>query len=325
MNGANGSRTLVFSAPRYDYMSKVICSGGHFVPGIFHEGTHPNGEVWGNIPEFDMERARDGKVVVIGSTDRGDFEAMLAIGTELARVAEEVNYLVFFSRYATKERRDGYGDVVAAKNMCERLSDAPAPGIRKRVFFLDLHADQMEFYCDRRQIITEHIRAHTLFADVIRANMGPGKMFGEKVAIGSADYGRKSAVMTLADELGVPFGLVAKERTSASDTRVLGQVVGDVAGRTVLLLDDMLRGGSTCIGGAKAHLSAGAESVWVLVTHPDFVKDPLQLLRNTGLVKGVIFGDTYPNYTLASSYPDFAHVIPTGHYVANILATRYRL
>ena len=325
MNRSPEGRTLVFAAPRYAYMCRAICAGGHFLPGSYNEGTHPNGEVWGNIPDVDMERAREQKVIVIGSTDRGDFEAMLAIGTELARVAIEVNYVVFFSRYATKERRDSYGDVVTAKNMCERLSDAPAPGIRKRVFFLDLHADQMEFYCDRRQIITEHIRAHTLWVDLIRANTGSDKLFGRNVSIGSADYGRKNAVINLAEDLGVPFGLVAKERTSSSDTHVLGQVVGDVRGRTVILLDDMLRGGSTTLGGARAHLEAGAFAVWVLVTHPDFVDDPLLKLRESRLVQGVIFGDTYPQHTLAERYPDFAHVIPTGHYVANILATRYRM
>ncbi len=319
------NNTLVFAAPRYRYLQNVICRGGHFLPGSYEEGRHPNGEIWRVVSKESMERARGTKVLVIGSTDLEDFDSMLACGTELARVASEINYGVIFSRYATQERRRQYGEVVAAKNMCERLSDAPAPGIRKRAFFLDLHAEGMEFYCDRRQITTEHIRCHSLWSDLIRRNVGPKGILGDKVAIGSADLGRKDAVLSLARSLDVPWGLVAKERVSGEETHVLGGVIGDVKNHTVVMLDDMLRGGSTAIEGARSHLAAGATAVWVLITHPDFAGDPLAKLKESEAVSGVIFGDTYPNFRLAEKYEGFAHVIPTGHYLADIWATRYCL
>lgn len=319
------NRTVVFAAPRYQYMQNAFCSGGHFLRGNFNEGSHPNGEIWYSVPDPDMELARDRRVVILGSTDRNDFEAMLACGAELARVASEVNYVLCFARYATKERRDSYGDSVAAKNICQRISDAPAPGIRVRVFFFDLHAAQMEFYCDLRNIVTEHLYAHPLWVDLIRANTGEGKLFGANIAIGSADYGRKNAVIALAEALGVPYGLVAKERVSGSETHVIGDVFGDVKDRTVILFDDMLRRGTTTLGGAEAHIKAGAKAVWPLVTHPDIVGDSLTTLKDSGLFAGIICGDTYPSYQAAEAYPGFVHVIPTGHYLANILATRYRL
>ncbi len=319
------SRTIVFCTSRYDHIQKAFIASGSFEKGVFNEGTHPNSEIWGAISEHQMDIARDRKVLVVGSTDRADFEEMLSCGTELGRVASEVNYLVPFMRYGTKERRDHPGDIVAAKNICERISDAPAPGIRKRVFFFDLHAETMEFYCDRRQIVTETLYSSNLWIDLIRKNSGSSSVFGDDIAIGSADLGRKSKVIHLADTLGVPYGLVVKERSSSSETHTLGDVIGDVRNRTVILVDDMLRGGSTAIDGAKAHLDAGANKVFLLITHPDFAGDPIGKIFNSGFFSGVICGDTYPKYTHCAHYPSFVSVVPTGHYLADLLLRKYKL
>ncbi len=319
------SKTIVFCTKRYKHIKDAFLKTGCFEDGIFNEGSHPNGEVWGAIPENQMDAARGRKVVVIGSSDRLDVEEMLGCGTELGRVASELNFLIAFMRHGTKERRDHPGDIVAAKNLCERLSDVPSSGIRKRVFFFDLHAETMEFYCDRRQIVTETISSLQLWADLIKQNTGEGRIFGKNISIGSADLGRKNTIIKLAKMLEEPYGLVVKERVSSNETHTMGNVIGDVSGCTVILYDDMLRGGSTAIDGAKSHLKAGAFQVYVLVTHPDFAGDPIRKMIDSKLISGLICGDTYPSYELAKQYPNFVTIVPTGHYLADLMIRKYQL
>lgn len=102
------------------------------------------------------------------------------------------------------------------------------------------------------------------------------------------DGGREYFVMQAAQYLHAQQSGASKERVSGSEVHHHGSLSGaSVAGQKVLILDDMIRSGSTAIGAAQKALDAGASELWLAAIHPDFTPEGLKNLRSSGLFKGV--------------------------------------
>src|SRR5262249_26556210 len=114
---------------------------------------------------------------------------------------------------------------------------------------------------------------------------------------------RAKWVEAFANKLHAPVALIHKKRLSGSQTKV-SAVVGDVAGRDVVVFDDMIRSGGSILQAAEAYLQAGARAVHAAATHLVLPEGTVERLEASPLAR-VIGTDTHPNHRLVEGRPRF--------------------
>ena len=117
---------------------------------------------------------------------------------------------------------------------------------------------------------------------------------GDNFVMASTDAGRAKWVESLANELGVNAAFILKRRLKGDHTEV-SAINADVAGKTVIIYDDMIRSGGSIINAAKTYKDAGAADIFVITTHGLFVNDGLEKLKNCGVIKKLICTDSHVN------------------------------
>ena len=110
----------------------------------------------------------------------------------------------------------------------------------------------------------------------------------------STDAGRAKWVESLANDMGVNAAFILKRRLKGDHTEV-SAINADVAGKTVIIYDDMIRSGGSIINAAQTYKNAGAGDIYVITTHGLFVNDGINKLKNSGLIKKLICTDSHVN------------------------------
>nr|MBA3538359.1 ribose-phosphate pyrophosphokinase [Deltaproteobacteria bacterium] len=108
------------------------------------------------------------------------------------------------------------------------------------------------------------------------------------------DAGRAKWVESLANDLGVGAAFVYKRRLEGDSTEVTG-VSAQVAGKRVVIYDDMIRTGGSLINAAKAYRDAGAIAIDAIATHGLFPGDSLATIQATGLFGKIVVTDSHPS------------------------------
>jgi ribose-phosphate pyrophosphokinase len=180
--------------------------------------------------------------------------------------ADRLTAIVPFLCYSRKDRQTKTWDPVTTRYVAELFE---AVGV-DRVATVEVHnlaAFQNAFRCR-----TEHIDAGPLFAEVLA-----GALAGQELAVVSPDLGGiKRAGQyrdALQQRLGRSLGMAFIEKYRSQDVVSGGTVVGDVADRTVILVDDLIAGGTTLSRAAESCRRAGARSVVAAAAHGAFVPD----------------------------------------------------
>lgn len=156
--------------------------------------------------------------------------------------------------YARQDRRAYPQTPISAKLVADLKTKAGAG----RIVTWDLHAGQIEGFHD---IPLDNLEAAPLFAADIRERYA-----GNLPVIVSPDVGGATRTRKLADLLGTTWAIVDKRRPAPGVSEVMG-VVGDVAGRPAILIDDMVDSGGTLVNAAAELLKRGATSVAAYCTH----------------------------------------------------------
>lgn len=156
------------------------------------------------------------------------------------------------------------------------------------------------------------VNCHAPNVDDILTTTGEFKLADFTVA--STDAGRAKWVESLCRDmvklkLPVHPAFIIKRRISGSET-VVADISADVAGKLVVIYDDMIRTGGSAIAAAKAYLAKGALSVILISTHGVLPGDSKQKLRDSGCFASVIVTDSHPRAVELAD--DFLHVIQTG-------------
>jgi ribose-phosphate pyrophosphokinase len=179
-----------------------------------------------------------------------------------------------------------------------------------RVFLLDLHSEAVAHYFEAATHPI-HVRARSVIEAACR------RLGGEDFVLACTDAGRAKWVESLASDLGVPAAFVYKRRLAADHTEVVG-VSAHVAGRDVVVYDDMIRTGGSLLGAARAYLEAGATRVSAVCTHGLFPGDALGRIEQSGLVAALVATDSHPHAGARTS------ALLTVESVAPLLAARLR-
>jgi ribose-phosphate pyrophosphokinase len=168
---------------------------------------------------------------------------------------------------------------------------------------LELHAAGIVHYFEG-DVLAVELTAEPLLVEAIRS------MHLENLCLASTDMGRAKAVEKFANALNAPVALIHKRRLSGTSTRVVA-VVGEVAGRDVVIYDDMVRSGGSLVQEARAYADAGARAVYAATTHLIIPGDAVEKIEASPLRK-VIGTDSHPAHQKVLGRERFSvlHVAP---------------
>jgi ribose-phosphate pyrophosphokinase len=290
---------LVFSTQSYDYLGTAVAQLGGWELGAVTRRTFPDGERYQRI---DTDPADRDIILVAGTTDDAATLELYDLACGLVTAgAYRLRMVMPFFGYSTMERSVHTGEVVTAKTRARMLSSIPMASRGTQVFLLDLHVDSVAYYFEGG-IRPIHVYGKSLVTAAAR------RLGGSSFVLACTDAGRAKWVESLANDLGVDVAFVYKRRIAGDSTEVTG-VSAQVAGKRVVIYDDMIRTGGSLVAAAQAYRDAGAIAIDAVATHGLFPGDSLAKLRATGLFGRVIVTDSHPRAVSLAS--DFLHVEST--------------
>jgi ribose-phosphate pyrophosphokinase len=276
---------LVFSTLAYDYLGRAIAAGAGWELGTIVRETFPDGERYHRVETDPADR----DIVLVGGTvdDAAALELYdLACGLATGG-AYRLRLVMPFYGYSTMERSVRPGEIVKAKTRARLLSSIPQASRGTQVFLLDLHVDAIAHYFEGA-IRTVHVYGKRLVTAAAR------RLGGDDFVLACTDAGRAKWVESLANDLGVDAAFVFKRRTSGDASQVTG-VSARVAGKRVVIYDDMIRTGSSLMNAARAYREAGAGRMVAIATHGVFPGDAAERILASGLFSHVAVTDSHPN------------------------------
>lgn len=253
-------KKLLVSTSAYGYLaSRLLERAPGMEAATVEHKTFPDGERYLRI-DGDLW-GRD--VVLLGGTPSDlDWLELYDLGCGIAHGgARSLAILMPYFGYSTMERAVREGEVVVAKTRARLISSIPSCEGGTRVYLFDLHTDGIAFYFDDR-ILTRHLYGAPIVTDLVRRVMGD-----RPFVLGACDAGRAKWVQSLAQRIGVEPAFVYKHRDAKSGTLSVTGVNADVAGREVVIYDDMIRTGSSLLQAGEAYRAAGATAVHAVASH----------------------------------------------------------
>jgi len=205
------------------------------------------------------ENVRGEDVFIIQSTSypTNDNLMELLICTDALRraSARRITAVIPYFGYARQDRKSGSRTPISAKLVANLITQAGA----NRVLSVDLHAGQIQGFFD---IPTDNLYGAPVMAADIQARYS-----GRDLMVVSPDVGGVVRARALAKRLdNAPLAIVDKRRERAGESEVMN-IIGEVSGRTCILIDDIIDSGGTLCNAAQALLDAGATSVSAYITH----------------------------------------------------------
>lgn len=214
-----------------------------------------DGEVKVNVEES----IRGAHVYIVQSTsdpvNDNLMELLIMIDALRRASAKTINVVMPYYGYARQERKAQSREPITAKLVANMITIAGAD----RVLTLDLHAPQIQGFFD---IPVDHLIGVPLLADYFLEK----GLFGDDVVVVSPDHGGVVRARKLADFLKSPIAIIDKRRPRPNVSEVMN-IIGDVAGKKCIIIDDMIDTAGTITLAAAALLDKGADSVYACCTH----------------------------------------------------------
>jgi ribose-phosphate pyrophosphokinase len=292
---------IVFSTASYGYLGDRVAAAAGWPRGAVERRRFPDGEQYQRLA---TEVADRDVVMVGGTTDETDtLELYDLASTIVHQGASRLTLVIPYYGYSTMERAVRPGEAVVAKTRARLLSSIPAASFGNQVFLLDLHVSSIAYYFEGA-IRTVHVYGKSIVMAAAR------RLGGADFVLACTDAGRAKWVESLANDLGVPAAFVYKRRLSGSETEVTG-VSAQVAGKRVVIYDDMIRTGGSLISAARAYRDAGAAAIDAIATHGLFPGDSVAKLEATGLFGRLVVTDSHPRaIASASAFVEIESVAP---------------
>jgi ribose-phosphate pyrophosphokinase len=205
-----------------------------------------------------LENVRGTDVFVIQSTSfpaNDHLMELLIIIDALRRAsARRITAVIPYFGYARQDRKSGSRTPISAKLVANLITNAGAD----RVLTVDLHAGQIQGFFD---IPTDNLYASPVMVRDIRDRFDL-----TKVMVVSPDVGGVVRARGLAKRINAPLAIIDKRRERAGESEVMN-VIGEVEGRTCILVDDIVDSGGTLVNAADALIEHGAADVYAYITH----------------------------------------------------------
>lgn len=206
-------------------------------------------------------------------------ELLIMIDAMKRASAGRINAVIPYYGYARQDRKAKARDPITAKLVADLLSKAGAD----RVVSMDLHASQIQGYFD---IPVDHLLGIPILVKYFR------EMHLTDLVIVSPDHGSVTRARNMAHPLDAPIAIVDKRRPKANVSEVMN-IIGDIEGKTAILVDDMIDTAGTITNAANALKELGAKEVYACATH-GILSGPAIERIETSAIKELVLLNTNP-------------------------------
>lgn len=247
-------------------LGKVITS--HYSDGEFQ-------------PSYE-ESLRGARVFIIGSTNPGAdnlMEMLLMLDAAKRASARHITAVMPYYGWARQDRKDKPRVPIAAKMVASLLETAGAT----RIITMDLHADQIQGFFEKP---VDHLFASTVFLPYLRS------LKLDNLTIASPDMGGSKRAYAYSKALESDVVICYKQRAKANVISHM-ELIGDVKGKNVVLVDDMVDTAGTLAKASDVMMERGAISVRAICTHPVLSGEAYKRIENSQLLE-LIVTDSIP-------------------------------
>jgi len=293
----------IFSGNSNRKLAEKICKELNMPLGDAKVGSFSDGEITVNFNE--SVRGKD--VYLIQSVspplvNRYLMELLIMIDACKRASAKSISAVIPYYGYARQDRKAKARDPISAKLVADLLEKAGAD----RVLSMDLHAAQIQGYFN---IPVDHLMGIPILSEYFN-----NKKIEDLVVV-SPDLGSVARARKFADRLDSSIAIIDKRRPKANVSEIMN-IIGDIDGKNVILIDDMIDTAGTITQGAKALKDLGAKEVYACCTHPVLSGPALDRLENS-VIKELVVLDTIhleeekilDKMTVLSAAPLFAEVM----------------
>jgi ribose-phosphate pyrophosphokinase len=243
----------IFTCTQSQYLAEQIAAAYGVKLGNVITSTYSDGEFQ---PSYE-ESIRGTRIFIIGSTNPGPenlMEMLLMIDAAKRASARHITAVMPYFGWARQDRKDKPRVPIAAKLVAKMLEAAGAT----RIITMDLHADQIQGFFEKP---VDHLFASTIFLPYVKSlNL-------DNLTIASPDMGGSKRAYAYSKALGSDVVICYKQRAKANVISHM-ELIGNVTGKNVILVDDMVDTAGTLTKAADLMMERGAKSVRAICTHP---------------------------------------------------------
>jgi len=267
-------RLMIFSGRSYPELGRQIAGHLGISLGKVELKTFSNGELYVRYEE--SVRGSDAFVIQTFSEPINDHlvELLLMIDALKRASAKRISAVLPYYGYSRQDKKTLAREPISARLVADLIRVAGAD----RILTMDLHAGQIQGFFAGPM---DHLTAVPLLASYISRSVA------DDLVVVSPDAGRVKMAKKYADHLGVPIAILHKRRPGHNQAEVL-HIVGEVKGKTAVLVDDMIDTAGTLAASSQALAEAGAKEIYACATHGIFSGPAKERLDKSPLKKVVV-------------------------------------
>ena len=308
---SHGKNIKIFSGNSHPALAMQIASALGLPLGKATISTFADGEISVSI----SESVRGSDVFLVQSTcgpvNNNLMELLIMIDSCKRASAGRITAVIPYFGYARQDRKSKARDPISAKLVANLITAAGAD----RVLTMDLHAAQIQGFFD---IPVDNLYGAPLFASHYLRRFGYGR---EDLVVVSPDVGSVARARSFAMKMGLGLAIVDKRREKANCSEVMN-IIGNVEGKTCLLLDDMVDTAGSLCGAAKAIVEVGgAKEVYACASH-GVLSGPAIDRINDSVIDELLLLDTIP-YPKDKPACDKIHYLPVAPVFAEAINRIY--
>ena len=260
---------LIFSGTSSKELTEKICKYLNLTPGLLDVRRFSDGEIWVKF----MENIRGRDVFIVQSTHppaENLMELLITIDAAKRASATRVTAVIPYFGYARQDRKDQPRVSITAKLVANLITVAGAD----RVITMDLHAAQIQGFFD---IPFDHLYASPAFTGIFKEK-------AENFVVVSPDMGGIKLARSYAKRLDASLVVIDKRRPKHNQAEVMN-IIGEIEGRNVLLVDDLIDTGGTFVSSIKALKEKGAKDIYGAVTHALLSGEAIMRIKDSEIKK----------------------------------------
>jgi ribose-phosphate pyrophosphokinase len=260
---------LIFSGTSSKELTEKICKYLNLTPGLIDFRKFSDGEIWVKF----MENIRGRDVFIIQSTHppaENLMELLITIDAAKRASATRVTAVIPYFGYARQDRKDQPRVSITAKLVANLITVAGAD----RVITMDLHAAQIQGFFD---IPFDHLYASPAFTGIFKEK-------AENFVVVSPDMGGIKLARSYAKRLNAGLVVIDKRRPKPNQAEAMN-IIGEVEGKNVLLVDDLIDTGGTFVSSIKALKEKGAKDIYGAITHALLSGEAIMRIKDSEIKK----------------------------------------
>ena len=295
---SHGNGLKIFSGSSNKSLAEAICKEIGIPLGNSEVGRFADGECFASI----YETVRGADVFIIQSTcnpvNDNLMELLIMIDAMRRASAGRITAVIPYFGYARQDRKTKPRDPISAKLVANMLTAAGAD----RVLTMDLHANQIQGFFD---IPVDNLLGSPVFVEHFLRRFAA---VHEETMVVSPDVGSVARARAFAQKLDMPMAIVDKRRQKANSSEVMN-IIGDVRGKHVILLDDMVDTGGSLCHAAKALVElGGAKSVTACASHGVLSGPAYDRINDSALDEVVFLNTIQPRADIATVCPKIKYL-----------------